>query len=329
MISIRNEVDELERFHRLRKQATDCYVSAIRNSAEYVVELEQDLTVPHQKHLRALADAVAEGAPEFVEESRATLRNLMRDYRDKSSRYLNTMRSELAGATRALEEIMESLARADGENEVNLRASLERLREASTISDIKALRALALGAADAIEASVEEMGKQHDLVVSQFQAEIRVLHHRIDALERAASIDALTELLRRLEIEQRIAQGLTGCCLLVMKTGGFRLATSRFHSDVAAEMAGAFSKRLRNSLPPGSDIGRWSEEGFVAIVHVSKPEAAKTARWISEHLSGAYVCLMEGKTVRPSLQVSVAVLEGSPETARQTLARVEDFLSSK
>jgi GGDEF domain-containing protein len=329
MISIRNEVDELERFHKLRTQATDCYVSAIRNSAEYAVELEQDLTEPHRKHLRALADAVAEAPPEFVEESCATLRNLLRDYRDKASRYLNTMRAELSGATRALEEILESLARADGENEVNLRTSLDRLREASKISEVQALRALALGAADAIESSVEEMGKQHNLMVSQFQAEIRVLHHRIDALERAASIDALTELLRRVEIEQRIAQGLPGCCLLIIKTGGFHLAASRFHPDVAAEMAGAFSKRLRNSLPPGSEIGRWSEEGFVAIVHVSKPEAAKTAKWISEHLSGAYVCLLDGKTVRPSLQVSVAVFEGSADMARQTVMRVDDFLSPK
>ncbi len=327
MISIRNEVDELERFHQLRKLATDCYALAIRNSAEYAVELEVNLSDPHRKHLLALAEDVAEGAPERLNESRTTFRSLLRDYRDKASRYLNTLRDELTGATRALEEIMESLARVDGESEQKLRGSLGQLREAPRIPDVQALRTLALSTAEAIENCVEEMQKQHELTITQFQAEIRVLHHRIDSMERAASVDALTELLRRTEIEQRIAQGLPACCLLMVKTGGFHLAATRFHPDVAAELAGAFSKRLRNSLPPGSEVGRWSDDGFVAIVPVSKLEAGKIARWISEHLSGAYACLLDGKTVRPSLQVSVAVLDGNTESARQIVSRISQFLS--
>ena len=328
MISIRNEVDELERFHQLRKLATDCYTLAIRNAAEYAVELEANLTDPHRNHLLALAQEVAEGIPERLNESRATLRSLLRDYRDKASRYLNTLREELTGATRALEEIMESLARIDGENEQKLRTSLGKLREAPRIPDVLALRTLALNTADSIESCVEEMQKQHELTITQFQAEIRVLHRRIDNMERAASVDALTELLRRREIEQRIAQGLPGFCLLMIKTGGFHLAATRFHPDVAAELAGAFSKRLRNSLPPGSEVGRWSDDGFVAIAPIAKLEAGKIARWISEHLSGAYACLLDGKTVRPSLQVSVAVLDGNVETARQIVARIGQFLSA-
>lgn len=329
MISIRSEVDELERFHQMRRQAIGCYVAAIRNSAAYAIELEGELTEPHRKHLNALAEEVEAASPAAVDESRATLRNLLRDYRDKGSRYLATLREELAAATRALEEIMESLARADGEGEAGLQVPLERLRGASSITDIKALRELALSAADAIEASVEEMRNQHKLAASQFQTEIRVLHRRIDSLERAASIDALTELLRRTEIERRLAQGLPGSCLLMIKTGGFRVAASQFHEDVAAELTGAFTKRLRNSLPPDAEVGRWGEDSFLAIVHSSKPETVKTAKWIAEHLSGAYSCLMDGKTVRPSLQVSVAVLETGENTPEQVLSRVGDFLPSK
>src|SRR5215467_3626719 len=186
MISIRNEVEELERFHRLRQRAVDCYVTAIRNSAEYAVELEGHLTEPHRKHLQALADEVAEAGPDGVDDSRSTLRNLLRDYRDKASHYLNSMRDELSSTTRALEEIMTSLAQTDGDSEQEVKSALARLREAPAITEVRPLRNLALEAANAIESSLEEARRQHDLTLAQFQAEIRVLHRRIDLLERAA-----------------------------------------------------------------------------------------------------------------------------------------------
>jgi GGDEF domain-containing protein len=326
MISIRDKVEELERFHRLREAATDCYVLALRDMAEYAINLEESLTEAYQKQLAALAEEVAAASPEKVKESREALRNLLRGYRDQALRYLNEMREELADTTRALEEIMHSLVRTGGEGSASIQTALARLRQVSTVSEVQAMQKLALAAADAIEASVDEMRKQHELTVAQFQAEIRVLHRRIDVLERNASIDALTRVLRRDEIEQRLAQGLPGYQVLMIQTAGFRLAASRHQPEVVAQLMSAFSKRLRNSLPREAEIGQWSEEGFVALLQTGKLEAARIAKWICEHLSGPYTCLLNGKTLRAALQVSVAVLDGNTETASQMLARMEHFL---
>ncbi len=327
MISIRNEVEELERIEKLRRQATESYASAIRTSAEYTIEIAEEFTAPHRKHLSALAVSIADADLQAVEESRATFRNLLRDYRDKVSRYLNTLRAELTGATQALEETMETLSRADGQYETNIRASIGHLREASRISEVNALQALALESASSIAESVDEMRRQHDLTVSQFQVEIRVLHQRIDSLETAASVDALTELLRRGVIEKRIAAGLPQKCILMIRTNGLRLAATRFDADVSTQLAAAFAKRLRNGIPPGSEVGHWSEEDFIAIVSLTKADAAKAGKWIAEHLSGGYACLLDGKTVRPSLQVSVGIIDGA-ETASQIAARMREFLGS-
>jgi GGDEF domain-containing protein len=328
MISIRNEVEELERIEKARRRATECYASAIRNSADYAIDFAEECTEPHRKHLRLLAASVEEADPDVVQESRATFRNLLRDYRDRASRYLNTMRAELSGATQALEETMESLSRADGEHETKVRASIGRLREASRISEASALRAVALEAADSIASSVEEMRQQHDLTITQFQVEIRVLHQRIDTLERAASVDAMTELLRRGAMEQRIAAGLAQKCILMIRTDGLRMAASRFDADVSTQLTAAFAKRLRNGIPPGSEIGYWTEEGFIAIVSSTKADAAKAGKWIAEQLSGGYACLLDGKTVRPTLQVSVGIVDAGAETSGQIAARIREFLGA-
>src|ERR1700674_4280062 len=106
MISIRGSVAELERCYQERDAALDCYLGAIRNLASYTIELDPVFSGPQREYLTALAGEVASGKPEVLLESRATLRALLRDYRDKASQYLNGLHDELAGTARALEELL-------------------------------------------------------------------------------------------------------------------------------------------------------------------------------------------------------------------------------
>src|SRR5579863_9944809 len=109
--------------------ALDCYVAAIRNIAHYAAELEPELTEPHRKYLRELAERVAGESPGELQESRATLRALLRDYRDKTSQYLELLREDLNSAAAALAEILESLSDTDGDPGDQLREALRSLRQ--------------------------------------------------------------------------------------------------------------------------------------------------------------------------------------------------------
>lgn len=329
MISIRDSLSELEKCHRERETAVDCYLSAIRNVADYTVEFDQEVAAPQRQYLTALADEVSSGKLDVLAESRATLRALLRDYRDKAAVYLTTLREELAGTTRALEEILDSLSQADGDHETRLRSALVRLRQVADSPAGDVVRTVVKVAADSIEQSVEQMRKQHQLTVSQFQVEIRMLHKRIDSMEAAAALDQLTSLFNRREIEERIRAATADACLLLIRVSGIRLAEVHYREDVAAELTAAFTKRLRNCLPPNATVGRWSREEFAAILSVPKPEATLTAKWISENLSGSYSCLLAGKAVRPALQVNVAVMEPTGCTPDRLIERVKGFLTAE
>ena len=121
MTSIQNSLDDLERCHAARDMVLDCYVTALMNVAHYTIELNDEITAPHRQYLTALASEVAAAQPEALAESRATLRALLRDYRDKAAKYLGALREELAGTARALQEILDSLAQTDSDHEVQLR----------------------------------------------------------------------------------------------------------------------------------------------------------------------------------------------------------------
>jgi GGDEF domain-containing protein/uncharacterized protein YqeY len=327
MISIRSSLTELERSHQIRAAVLDCYVLAIKNIAHYAVDLDQELTASHRKYLETLATEVATDAPEVVVESRATLRGLLRDYRDKASQYLANLRDELAGTARALQEILDSLAQADGDHEKDLHTALGKLRQVAAAPGNAALGTVLSTVADSIENSLEQVRRQHQLTTSQFLVEIHMLHKRVDALEAAASVNEAMRFATREELSERIRATPAGqYCLLLVGARGLRRAQVEFGKD-AEEFLGAFAKRLRNSVPTSAVIGRWGPEEFAAMLVADKPETMASAKWITEHLSGAYSCLISGRAVRPVLQITVGVIDtAAQDTAERIIERIGLFL---
>ena len=64
------------------------------------------------------------------------------------------------------------------------------------------------------------------------------------------------------------------------------------------------------------------------MVSVPKTEAVARGKWINEHLSGAYACVLAGKPVNPSLQVSAGIVDAvSRDTPERILERAGAFLS--
>jgi GGDEF domain-containing protein len=330
MISIRKTISDLDEYRQQRDLAFDCYLAAIRNTAQYAVELEDGITAPHRKYLTLLAEEVAAATSASLDESRGTFRGLLRDYRDKASHYLADLREQIASTARALQQIVDSLAQSDGDHEIRMRSALASLQRAAESPEATPLRPLLTSALETIQQSLEQARQEHEFTIAQFRVEIRMLHKRIDTLESAACIDALTKLFTRREMEERIRSSPPGAfCLLLIKVTGFRVAELEFNPEVAAELVSAFSRRLRNTLPEGTVIGRWSDEEFIANTKLARPDAIALATHIAGQLSGSYACLQGGKTVRPTLQLRVGVVDSAGDDAERILHRITEILTGK
>jgi GGDEF domain-containing protein len=327
MISIQSSLSDLERSHQLREAVLDCYLNAVKNVAHYAMELDDQVTAKFRQHMAVLGEEIATGNVDRLADSRATLRGLLRDFRDRNASYVANLRDELAGTARALEEILDSLAQTDGDSEGRMRSALGKLRDVAASAPNESLSAAVACAANTIEESIEQMAKQHQLTVSQCMTEIRVLHKRIDTLESAASLDLLTRLENRAGMTERIGLAAPGTyCLLLMRVRGLLRAEVQFGKEVGEELAGAFAKRMRPTVPPATEAARWGAEDFVALVATKKADAMALGKRISENLSGAYVCLKAGKAVRPSVQVTVGIVDTIPnETVAHVLERVDLF----
>jgi GGDEF domain-containing protein len=324
MISLLNSISELEKSQQNRDLALECYLSAIRNMAQYAVELGPETTALHRKYLEDVAQQVSIGTADALNKSRAMVRGLLRDYCDQSTHYLGSQRQELSDAAAALERTLEALSQTDDDHGVQLRGAIARLRAIS--GDAKSVRETVFSVASSMEASLEQMRKQHDLTAAQSVIEIRMLHKRIDTLENAASIDKLTQLFSREEMEARIRSlDAATMSILLLKAGGLGAAEAQFGADVSEQLAGAFAKRLRHIMPPTAVIGRWSEEVFMAMLQADKPEASALAKRISESLAGTYACQKAGKTVRPAVHLRLGVVDPRADGAERVLQWAIEF----
>jgi len=329
MISIRHSINDLEKSEHLRGLVLDCYVSAIQNLAQYAVELDEETTATYRNQVISLAREVEAAAPDAISESRATLRAQLRDYRDKAGNYLNQLREESVRTAKGLQRLIDAMAQNDGDHETRLRQALKTLRELAEDPAGEAIAHLLRGVREGIEHAIGQFRQQQQLTVSQFLDEIHQLHKRIDTLESQVCQDDLTKLFSRSEMEARLQLVQTGGSLLLLNAQGMRLAAVQFGRDVADELAAAFAKRLRNNTAPEAMVGRWSEEEFLVLHPAAKSEALASAKLLTQYLSGAYACMQGGKTVRPSIQVGVAVLELVPgDQAERTLKKINQFFKA-
>lgn len=331
MISIRQNVQELEKRDQLRKTTFECLMAAVQDTARYAIDLEEPLTGQFRKHVGALAGETEATEADSLMNCRATFRGLLRDYRDKAAKFIGNLREDLANRARALEEILNGLSSSEGDHQERLRTSMERLRKISESPEAAPIRPALLATAGAIGQSVEDMRKQHGLSMAQFQMEIHMLHQRIDGLERAAMIESGSKLFTKKEMEERIkASPPEWYSLMLIRADGLTEAAARYGDDAGAELVAAFGKRLRNSLPEGVALGRWGPEEFVVKLGATKRDALLASKWVTENLSGVYTCLHEGKIVRPTLRVSVSVAERDPlEPPNRTCARIAEYFAGR
>jgi hypothetical protein len=117
MISIRHSIDELEKSQTLRVLVLDCYLSAIRNLADYAIKLRRKSPGRTRGHATSLARDVEMGGPEAVSESRSSWRGLLPDLRDKARHYINQLLGELSRTAQALARLVDSMLQHDGDHE--------------------------------------------------------------------------------------------------------------------------------------------------------------------------------------------------------------------
>jgi GGDEF domain-containing protein len=304
--------------------ALKCYIAAIQNIAHYAVEMDAEITGPYVKYLAGLAAEIQAAPSQALPESRSTLRGLLRDYRDKAAQFLGSLRQQLEGTAKALQETVEALAQSDGDHSTRLRDTLKGVREAAATPEGAPLRAVLTAAVDSIEGDLAQMRRQHQFTMAQLQTEVRILHQRVESLQNAAAMDQASKFSSRRSIEEYVESlPPAGFMVLILKAHGLAQARAKYGVSIADELVATFARRMRNCVPKDAVIGRWNEQDFLVVLPVSQGKEKTAPQAVSNHLSMPYACMMAGKVVRISLEVSAEVLPAAEDPPGSMLKCVE------
>jgi diguanylate cyclase (GGDEF)-like protein len=330
MVSIGQSLSELDKAHRAQEAMVDSFRASILTLAQYVVEVDPELATAHRAHLTDLAGSIKLSAsPAEVNDHRASLRNELRDYRDRAAKHMQDLHEELSAKADSLHQLFEAMTAGDGDHEERMTRTLSRLRELADDPRSGPLRASLLTAAENLAQSLDELKRQNQLTVAQFLMEIQVLHNRIESLQTAVSVDASTQLASRQQFESHVRTAFsmgTPFSLLLLRTRNLASIQRQFGDVVLENLLSAFAKRLRTCLRAEDPAGRWGEDRFAVVLEGANSTARAKAKAVAEHCSGTYVCMIDGKPMRPVLQTDVGVVDSSSgDSAERLIQRAEEF----
>lgn len=330
--SINSEISELDRSARDLDLVVRCYRETFIDVADsaFFSAGKDNADSGTADRLRALAVTASGAPPGDFPECTGQLREILHECGARTEAYVARLEKERAGIEQALLDFATTLEKASDSTDQPIKSTIERLRLLSQSPEARPLRNALRAAADSVERGLEQLQRQHRFAVTNFQREIVSLHRRVDPISTPLLIGQNASLLDRPAIEKRLRETIPGkAWVALLRLRGFRMLCNQPAPDAARQVLDAFLVRSQNTLPVQAVIGRWGTDEFISVFPPPDARISPMAfcRGILEGLSDPYTCLLEGRTVRPAIDISACVFDTSArETPAQVLERVEASL---
>jgi ElaB/YqjD/DUF883 family membrane-anchored ribosome-binding protein len=329
MISIRNEIQTAEDLQTLLLAVCENYRAAVEDSGQYAIEIDSSITPAHRDALRKTALRISEeeiGAAQTLPSLRSTVRNVLRDYKERAEQYLADLRNRLEEHANALQSVLGALTADSEDQEKKLHREMERLGEVAAIDNLDELRAGVLELKRSLEACVTEIEKRNRVTLAELNSEIHALQKQVDLLSspagKASSVFGV-----RQRVEAEMAAG-NGFLLLFVRVRNLESIRSRFGPDLTGRVVQCALKRLANLPARDVSVGCWQEGILCALVPDPEGSAVDLAREANKRLAGKYVFTESDKVVEISAQmITVSMDRPRDYTPERTTVHIKETLA--
>jgi len=331
MISLKKNVDELERREGLFQAALNCYLSAINSIQSHTIELGAELVEEYRRRLRSLRRNVQNlPSAEVLETSRVALDKELAWFQKAATGLLEEKEKELQDIIFLLTEAARTLGARDARHASKLQEFTSELETVSRLDDLSEVRRRLAEQVIELKTCMGAFQRESDSSVSQLQQELKSIQERLDQAEQLATTDPLTGLLNRREGERRLHEMVRAgnpFCVLVFDLDRFKTINDRYGHVCGDQVLKSFARRLADAVRPNDPVCRWGGDEFLVIMACPLRDAMHRASQIGEKLSGRYTIIPGGRETTVLVSASLGVAEYVPgESAEQLFERADGVL---
>ena len=331
MISLKRNVDELERREEKFQAILNCYLSAINSIQTHVVEVRADIVEEHRRRLRLLRRNI-QGSPtlEVLEASRAALDRDLVWYQETASVLLEEKEKELREIIALLGEAAHTLGIRNEAHSSRLKGFTKELEAASKLEDLGEMRRRLTEQVIQLKSCAGSFQQEGSASVLQLQQDLCTFRSRLDNAERLASTDSLTGVLNRREGERRLSEFIESgkpFCLIIFDLDRFKGINDRYGHKSGDQVLKSFARRLCEEVRPDDPVCRWGGDEFLVIMGSPLRDVMRRAYQIGERLRGRYSITPEGREIMVPISASLGVAEYVPgESCEQLFERADGVL---
>lgn len=201
------------------------------------------------------------------------------------------------------------------------------LESIAKLDDLSRVRSSLMHHAGELRGCVERMSKEGADSIAHLQTSLSAYRLRLEKAEELASLDPLTGLFNRREVEARIARRVDSgepFCLVVIDIDRFK-AINDVHGHLAGDEAlRQIAKELRLVSRENDIIGRWGGDEFVMIFDGSFTNTKVKVERMRPWVFGSYQLDLPGGQIDVVVNASLGVAEWAPgETMLQVVSRAD------
>lgn len=248
-------------------------------------------------------------------------------------KHLESSHLTLEGISEMASHLLECLAQSasgSAEFDQQLGSGLERLKSASSISEINALVAEIIATTETIKTANHQFRKN----IEEANREIASLHLKLNEAEKHAYIDQLTQLYNRHAFDRQLNQLLDteavakNVCLLLTDLDHFKSFNDDYGHVIGDRVLHRMGELLQDHCPENAICARYGGEEFAIIITNSTVEdAAAFAEKLRQRVHSLRVKIKNSDKVLDNISASFGIARFEPgETAESFIDRADQAL---
>jgi len=267
--------------------------------------------------------------PSKVREAQAKVEQQLQQWGDRTADHLKAKANEVKELLLVLARTAESVGERDQRYASQLNQFTTRLQTIANLDDLTQIRASLVQGASELKTCVDQMAKDSHKSVAELRAEVSTYETRLKEVEELAVRDALTGLVNRRYIEDRLAVRIEhkqDFCLVMLDLNRFKPINDNHGHPVGDDLLKQFAQELRSNVRSSDTVGRWGGDEFILILDCPLAGAKIQIERIQKWVFGDYTLKLGpgSKEVKVKLDASIGVAQWqSGETMEQVIKQAD------